>query len=199
MSLLPYASLTHRRRAYRSTGDVVLLNAVTITSATAAAEFTGIDSTYGEYIFGFYNVNPATDSQTLAFQMDTDGGNDGYNDANITNTMFRGFHYENDSTAQLGVNTVFDQYQSTAFSNLGENVGGDADEHISGMLHVFNPASTTYVKNFYSRAVELSNSAGAFDFFTAGYFNTTSALNALKFKFQSGNIDAGIFKMWGVK
>ena len=131
--------------------------------------------------------------------MDTDGGNDGYNDANITNTFFRALHYEDNSNALVAVNTGFDQAQSTAFSNLGENVGGDADEHISGMLHVFNPASTTYVKHFYSRAVEQASSAGAFDFFTAGYFNTTSALNALKFKFQSGNIDAGIFKMWGVK
>jgi hypothetical protein len=35
------------------------------------------------------------------------------------------------------------------------------------------------------------------DFF-AGYVNTTSAINAIDFKFSSGNIDDGIIKMYGV-
>ena len=63
MSLLPYASLTHRRRALRSTGDVVLLATNTITSGTTNSAFTSkITSTYSEYIFRFYNVHPATDN-----------------------------------------------------------------------------------------------------------------------------------------
>jgi hypothetical protein len=38
-----------------------------------------------------------------------------------------------------------------------------------------------------------------FDFYTAGYGNTTSAVNAIRFQMSSGNIDDGIIKMYGVK
>jgi hypothetical protein len=32
----------------------------------------------------------------------------------------------------------------------------------------------------------------------AGYVNTTSAVNAMQFSFHSGNIDAGVIKMYGI-
>ena len=31
-----------------------------------------------------------------------------------------------------------------------------------------------------------------------GYFNTTSAIDAIDFKFSSGNIDSGVIKLYGV-
>ena len=37
------------------------------------------------------------------------------------------------------------------------------------------------------------------DIYTAGYFNTTSAIDAVQFKFVSGNIDSGVIKLYGVK
>ena len=33
---------------------------------------------------------------------------------------------------------------------------------------------------------------------SAGYANTTSAINAVRFKMSSGNIDAGTIKMYGI-
>ena len=33
----------------------------------------------------------------------------------------------------------------------------------------------------------------------SGYFNTTSAIDAIQFKFSSGNIDSGIIKLYGIK
>ena len=183
-----------------STADVVLLNTVNITSATSEAEFTGISSAYGEYIFGFYNVHPATSEARLSFQMDDNGGSNGYNDFNITTALLRAAHYEDNSNAFVEENTAFDQSESTAFANLGEGVGNDPDdEHISGKLHVFNPSSTTYVKHFLGRALEMGGAGVALDFYAGGYINTTTALNAIKFKFTSGDIINGLFKMWGVK
>ena len=34
--------------------------------------------------------------------------------------------------------------------------------------------------------------------FAAGYGNTTSAVDAVQFKFSAGNIDAGTIKLYGV-
>jgi hypothetical protein len=36
------------------------------------------------------------------------------------------------------------------------------------------------------------------DIFVAGYFNTTSPINAFQFKYSSGNIDDGTIQMFGV-
>ena len=34
--------------------------------------------------------------------------------------------------------------------------------------------------------------------FTGGYFNTTSAIDAIQFKMESGNIDAGDICLYGI-
>ena len=34
--------------------------------------------------------------------------------------------------------------------------------------------------------------------YVAGYINTTTAITRVQFKFNSGNIDSGIIKMYGI-
>jgi len=43
--------------------------------------------------------------------------------------------------------------------------------------------------------INLSNA----DDFTAGYFNTTSAIDEIQFKMSEGNIDAGQIRLYGIK
>ena len=179
------------------TGSLILLSTQTA-SASASISFTsGIDSTYDSYVFKFINIHPATDNIRFSFQGSTDGGSS-YG-VTLTNTYHRAYHKEDDSVAVLSYEPFYDQAQSTAFATLVDSLGGDADQQCSGTLQIFNPSSTTFVKHFISR---LNNShAGDYsmDQFTAGYFNTTSSVNAIQFKMDSGNIDDGIIKMYGVK
>ena len=71
------------------------------------------------------------------------------------------------------------------------------DSGMSGYMHLFNPSSTTFVKNWFARTIN-DPSSYAQDEYTAGYFNTTSAINAVQFKMGSGNIDAGDILLYGV-
>ena len=82
MSLLPYASYTHRRKGFRGpvAPYVVLLQSQTASGDSSISFTSNIDATYGEYIFRFYNCNPATDGQNFKWQVDDDAGNNGYND-----------------------------------------------------------------------------------------------------------------------
>jgi hypothetical protein len=64
---------------------------------------------------------------------------------------------------------------------------------------LFNPASTTYVKHFIANTSDYVINSYNRNTFIAGYGNTTSAVNAIQFKFSSGNIDDGIIKLYGVK
>jgi len=180
-----------------STGDVVLLSSQTASNSTSIDFTSGITSTYGEYIFKFYNINPATDGAFLQFQVNATDGAD-YNDSAITSSAFRAYHFENDGNADLDYDTGADQAQGTAFQQLCEDVGNGADESCAGELHLFNPASTTYVKHFISTVNSLQFEDRSYQHFVAGYINDTTAIDDIQFKFSSGNFD-GTIKMWGVK
>ena len=176
-----------------SGGSLNLISTQTA-SSSATIDFTsGIDSTYKEYIFKFINLHPATDNSKLFFQVTTNGTD--FN-TTLTSTYFISEHDEGDSTAALQYLASDDQAQGTSFQRLNESTGADNDESISGVLHLFDPSNTTFVKHYTSR------SSSAFeketDSFTAGYFNTTSAVTGVQFKFGSGNIDSGVIKLYGV-
>lgn len=180
------------------TDDVVLLSTQTASNSASISFTSGITSTYGEYIFKFYNIHPATDGASgFTFQVSIDGGSN-YN-VTCTTTFFRAYHDEGDSETSLGYDTSHDQAQGTGYQVLTTNVGNDNDQNCAGELHLFNPSSTTYVKHFYSRADTVQSNDYQANPFAAGYFNTTSAVNAISFKMGSGNIDVGTIKMWGVK
>jgi hypothetical protein len=165
-------------------------------SSSASIEFTsGIDSTYKEYIFYFVNIHPQNDGQQFKFQTSTNGGSS-YG-VTLTSTYFIAYHNENGS--EYGAPqylTGSDQAQTTNFMVLG-SADNENDSGISGYMHLFNPSSTTFVKHWFARTIN-DPSSYAQDEYTAGYFNTTSAINSIKFQMGSGNIDAGQILLFGV-
>ena len=176
------------------TGALILLSTQTASSDSTIDFTSGIDSTYDEYVFKFYNIHPETDGQQFRFQTSTNTGSS-YG-VTITSTYFISYHGEAADDTSLGYITGSDQAQTTNFMVLGS---GDAenDSGISGTMHLYDPSNTTFVKHFTARTIN-DPSAYAQDEFTAGYFNTTSAIDAVQFKFASGDIDAGVIKMYGV-
>ena len=176
-------------------GTLILLSTQTA-SASANISFTsGIDSTYDEYIFKFINCHPASNDVYLDFQGSTDSGSN-YN-TTITSSFFRAYQSEDNSGATLLFISGADQAQGTSYQNLSRGIGNGSDECVSGYLHLFNPSNTTFVKHFLS-VTQVNNSAYSQNTYVGGYFNTTSAINAIDFKMSSGNIDEGIIKMYGV-
>ena len=166
-------------------------------SSSATIDFTsGIDSTYKEYIFKFYNMHPATNNVKWTFQSDT-GTNTNYNQT-ITSTDFISQHSESDSATELGYASANDQAQGTAFQPIGQLIGNGNDECVSGTLHIFDPSNTTFVKHFIANTNVYRQDDYTREHFTAGYFNTTTALTRFRFKFDSGNIDSGVIKLYGV-
>jgi hypothetical protein len=194
MSLLPYASLSHRRKSYRATGAVVLLSSQTADD-DATISFTSLPD-HGELIFRFYAVQPATDEALLTFQTSTDNSSYGMT---TTTSYFRAFHNESGVTSALEYEPGADLAQSTSFIKLTENTGSAADECCAGELHFFSNLSTTYVKHFYATLNTYTADVYTRQTFVAGYINDTDDVTALQFKFSTGNINAGTIKAWGVK
>ena len=176
-------------------GSMDFITSQTASAATSMAFTTQLTSAYDEYVFYFVNINPTTDNQRFEFQVNA-SGQTGYNET-ITSTFFYARHSEADTDASLTYYTGGDQAQGTAYQNLGW-VSNDADHDLVGELHLFNPSNTTYVKHFYASThcvASWIDSAQAQ--LTAGYFNTTSAIDEIQFKMTSGNMDA-VIKMYGV-
>jgi hypothetical protein len=166
-------------------------------SASASIEFTsGIDSTYKEYLFYFVNMHPATDSQDFQFQGNASGGS-GYNET-MTTTHFLAQHDEANTYTSLEYSGSRDLAQSTSFATLSGGVGNENDQSLNGYLQLFNPSSTTFIKHFISNVQISQASDYSVNSYSAGYFNTTSAIDEIQFKMASGNIDAGQILLFGV-
>lgn len=178
-------------------GSMVLLSTQTASTSASISFTSGIDSTYKEYMFIFNNMHPATNGTNFQFNGSSDGGSN-YN-VTKTTTFFKANLNEGDTDNNFGYASGNDLAQSTAYQDIAEYTGNDNDGSVSGTLHLFSPSSTTFVKHFLANVHNLRGSDYAQNQFAAGYFNTASAINAIDFKFASGNIDAGTIQMFGVK
>jgi len=166
-------------------------------SASASIEFTsGIDSTYKEYVFYFVNIHPQTDDVDLEMNFSTDGGSN-YN-VTKTTTAFQTQHSEDDAVTSLSYEASWDLAQSTSNKVIIQNLGNDNDQSCGGYLHLYNPSSTTFVKHFIANFQSIHRANRSNQYFTAGYGNTTSAIDAIKFEMSSGNIDSGQILLFGV-
>ena len=164
-------------------------------SASASLDITsGIDSTYDVYEFVFTNMHPATDEGDFTFQVNASGGS-GFNET-ITSTFFVAYHQEDDGGTGFGYDGRWDQGQGTAYQPLSYATGNANDAACSGTLTLYAPSSTTFVKHFIARTNDYLAGLYSADDYAAGYINTTSAIDEISFKFDNGNIDAGVIKMY---
>ena len=180
-------------------GALTLISTQTPSGVTSVEFTSDIDSTYDVYIFKFIDINPETNNGKLQFNGSDDSGST-YAVVKTT-SMFTATHGENDSGAALTYEAGYDLDQSTADQVLMSNMSSEADASMSGEFHLFSPSSTTYVKHFNSCTNFLarpgSTTRGSANTRVGGYFNTTSAINAVRFVCSTGNFD-GIIKLYGI-
>ena len=91
--------------------------------------------------------------------------------------------------------------QDTVDAVLNTVTGNANSASCSGSMMIFNPSSSTFVKHFISQThTTRGDSDGTiYNWFGAGYGNTQSPINAIRFNFASGNIDSGTIKLYGIK
>ena len=184
-----------------SGGAMTFIKKLTASSSSTLSFVNGtsdvvLDSTYKEYVFTFNNLHVASDSANLTFQGSTDTGSN-YN-TTLTSSYFEAYHAEGDGAQGLGYEANKDLAQSTNFQPIFWSNGTGNDESASGYLRLFNPSSTTFVKHFIHTGGHNVSYDYAVNTFMAGYFNTTSAIDAIQFKSSSGNIDAGDICLYGI-
>jgi hypothetical protein len=172
-------------------------------SSSATLDITsGITSSYPVYEFHFVSIHAQTLHADFQFQVNaSDDTGGGFDTSLITSTFFRTYANEGDSDAAgPDYKTDRDLAQSASFQDLSYAIDqDDGDESLVGMLTLYDPSSTTFAKHFTSRT-NANHHSGEYtlECFAAGYINQTLAIPEISFKFHSGNIDAGVIKMYGV-
>jgi hypothetical protein len=177
-------------------GSLNLISEQTASSSASISFTSGIDSSYRTYIFKLINIHPQTDGADFTFNFSSNGGSN-YN-VTKTSTIFQSYQGEGGENPTLNYDDSRDLAQSTAYQVIMQDPGNDDDQSGSGTIYLFSPSNTTFVKHFISDTNEYQGSDYTVRKFLAGYCNTTSAIDAVDFKFASGNIDAGTIKMYGI-
>jgi hypothetical protein len=156
-----------------------------------------LDNTYPIYLFKFINLHASASLAFISFQANAVGGS-GYNET-ITSTFFHAYHDETGTYSALTYRADSDLAQGTSFCRIGFRTSNENDMCTSGEMYLFNPSSTTFVKHFITRFASHDTGSYSDNAHVAGYINTTSAIDDIQFKFDSGNIDSGTFKLYGIK
>lgn len=167
-------------------------------SSSATIDFTtGINSTYNRYLFELEDVRPATDDVILQIRITTDGGSTWKSGASD-------YSYSNQYSASGGAGGGINSNGATSIimgpSGGGVGIGNASGEGLdAAYVWLIEPADT-------GRFAKLSwglnwdgASAGAVQSRGGGRYNTTGAINGIRFMMSSGNIAQGRFKLWGFK
>lgn len=181
-----------------SLGSQVLLSTSTASASSSISFTSGIDSTYPIYKFEYINCQPADGTEEyLSFQGSTNGGSS-YG-VTTTSTALQNYSAESGTLQRYTYRTDYDLAQSTSYQPMVYVMDNESIVSVSGNLYLFNPSSTTYVKHYMIENASEGYTNYSIRFQVAGYFNTTSAINAIDFKMSSGNIASGQIKLYGIK
>ena len=179
---------------------MTLITTATASSSASLAFTASIDNTYKLYIFKFYDIHPSDSGVYFTWQGSIDGGSN--YDVECTTSMFRAYNQETGAAQALNYDSGSDAAQSTSYINIDGQMANANDSSTAGEIFLFNPSNTTYVKHWYSIGNVMTHHADPDKYtqtsYTSGYFNTTDNIDAVSFMMQSGNIDAGTIKMYGV-
>jgi hypothetical protein len=170
-------------------GGLVLLEQHTA-ATTATLDFTtAITSTYDDYMIEFIDLLPATNNVYLYAIVSSDGG------ANWDTTSG---HYLCDNLYLYGNTANADGGAATTQWDFGNQVGS-ATLPLSGSAKLYHPLGTSAYRSLLADIVNWHNAlATPIRRMVRGTYSTTTAINAIRFKFSSGDIASGTIRMYGI-
>ena len=184
-------------------GNMIFIASQTCSVVTSVEFTTGIDNTYDEYVFYFVNMELDYNGSQVVFQGSTDGGSS----YGITKTgsVFIANHNQSGTGTTLESKTNQIIGSSTAAMSISYQQGAGStgsnpdDESLSGEMRIYAPSNTTFVKHWTVTTHFHTLNDESRQWYGAGYWNTTSAINAVKFSSVQGNLFAGTIYLYGIK
>ena len=174
-------------------GGPTLIATNTLTGSSTYSDFT-ISGSYKLYIFSIQRLWCATDGSPTGINFSDDGSNF---DVTKTTTIVEAYHSESNTQAGLQYVASQDQKNTGNRQNLFFSTSNEADSNASATVHLFNPHSTTYYKQFYSVSSMFGDLIGERNIWVGGWLSTTAAIQKVRFDSNAGNL-TGVIKMYGL-
>lgn len=166
----------------------VLLETQTISSGVAQVDFTSnIDSTYKNYMITITNMHVATDSSEFRMRFFTSIG--------IRDGAIYDYGFQRVSTA---ASNVYTSSENVAQIQLNASTDNLNEAGVNGRFYISDPASTTFNTHVrYQLDYQIDgDQTNMID--GVGRIEDTAAVTGVRFYMSSGNIDSGLFKLYGV-
>lgn len=180
----------YRNSAWRDLeagGGLVKLSQSTA-SASSSIEFTGLSTTYRDFLVIFSDVAPGTDSSWLVLRTSTDNGSTYDSGASDYYYAFRQVSTATDSTVSSAAAT---------YIGIQPVMGSATNESGSGWVKIHNPRGTQFTHvTFLSGGTD---DAGLERYCMGGGNRQSAAdVDAIQFLMSAGNIASGTFTLYGV-
>jgi hypothetical protein len=176
-------------------------NLLTTLTASTSGDLSFVDgasdvdlTTYNHYVFACNSIHGSVSAAGLTFQGSIDGGSN-YN-TNILSSVFT--NYVSGTATDHSLTTRSNHQDGTGFQMITEQNGIEDSSCWSGELHIYNPGSAVFRKFFTSEFTGQITSEYQFFMRCSGRMETTSAVDAVQFKMESGNIDSGTISLYGI-
>ena len=174
-------------------GEKTLLATTTVSSGVSEVVFnnTYFTSTYRDYVLSASQLDVDTDSARVYMQISSDNASSYKTGSNYKYGVY-GFENTGGNIGQSGTSAYF-EITSTPTS--------DADARTTSFkMHIINPLSTSTYFSWYNLGFSHTTADRSNTFHGAGYFNDSAgdAFNAIRIYASSGNIDQGVFKLYGI-
>ena len=178
--------------------DVVLIKTKTISSSTSSVDFVNgvdgvvFDNTYQMYKLIGSDVDGDFSGSHLDCRISTNSGSSYFSSG--YRTVGQSVNYDGGSTSTSIIATVNGM-------RILDSIDSDSDENVWFELWLDNPSNSATMPMFKSNSAHRDNTTTAFAKSThsGGFYNTAVAYDAFEIRSTSGNIDGGVFKLYGYK
>ena len=177
-------------------GSLVLLDEVNVSSAVSTVEIGGNkwDSSYDIYVVEMIGVTGSADSN---FEMRLLKDVSGTPTAQTTANYDRAY-YVMKVTFGGGYSTDYNSNQTSNIINGARAVGTDTNEDYCAKQYLYNFNNASGYSFFSQETVFMNDINQTFGNQGTGCYTVTEAHNGCQYYFTSGNIESGIFKLYGL-
>lgn len=168
-------------------------------SASASIDFTDLDSTYHAYVVVITDVLPATDERTLNIR--TSSNNGVSFDAGASDYRWKMVTGLADVNADAREDQADSQIRMMSDQTAGGGPypqGNGVNEQGSFTVWIYDPSNTKYTKVF-SQGTYFRSDGDIEYVCVGGVRQSTTAVNAIRFLYASGNIAQGEFCLYGLE
>tara|TARA_R100001129_G_scaffold152295_1_gene114699 strand:- start:287 stop:799 length:513 start_codon:yes stop_codon:yes gene_type:complete len=167
-------------------GSLIKITETTVSSAVSSVTLTGIDSTFDVYMVTINNLDPDTNAQKFRVRFTVSGT------ADTSSNYDKAYEFlRNDSTFS-------DRSGADATFIDTDDITSTAGQGLCGTMYLFNFNNSSEF-SFCTFETVHRNGSNTFGMQGGGVLTVAQTCDGIQFFMESGNIELGTFKLYGLK